>query len=171
MSASDILPIRSAGRSSCPTYRFERDDRDTSSDTALLAGEPCKAQGTSSQFALKLVDADLTIATDQTFIGVAASAGTETASVDGRAEFYMPLEGVVYKVRALTASTADAESEILAIQGEYHVIDLTASAYRMDVAAGDAAANAFLIVGGDPNKSEVHFMIRSDATVFGRARV
>lgn len=172
MSLNDIAIKRFAGYNCVPSFEWLRDDRDTSSQTATTkAGEPLKVNATAGQFCILLVDADLTIGTDQPFVGVAAEESTETASVDGAVNAYMPLPGVVYEVKALSAAAADTQSEIDALRGEYDVLDLTSGKFTLDTVAGTGANNAFLIVGGDPLLRSLWVMIRSDATIFGRGSV
>lgn len=168
MARNDIRIQSTAGANVLPTYSWK-----IASGTPITvkAGEPTKAGGTSSNSAVLLADADLVIGTGQTFLGVAAKDSTETASVAGAVDLYMPLPGVVYEVAAKTATNANTAALILAMSGQYQIIDLTTSTFTMDTAAGDGAASAFLIVGGNPITSTVYFMVRSDATVFGRARV
>src|SRR3990167_3792385 len=173
MAVNDIRIKDCARLSAVPTFEYLRDDRDTSSDTVVAAGEPLKKNATAGQFCIKWVTADITVATDQPIIGVAAQASTETATVDGAVNVYMPLLGVIYAINALTASLANTQSEIDALRGEYDVVSLTAAGgtYSLDTAAGDAATNALIIVGGEPAKSELWVVFRNDATLFGRAQV
>lgn len=167
MARNDIR-IHQSPYSVVPTYNWVVA---AGTPVTVKAGEPTKVTSTSSNAVILLVDADLTIATDQPFTGVAAKDSTETAAATGLVELYKPLDGIEYEMAAKSSTAADSASEILALQGAYYVMDLTSSTFTMDTAAGDAAANAFLIVGGDPAINSVWFMIRSDATVFGRARV
>lgn len=150
-----------------PVYRVLRDDRDTSSEVVVSAGEPLKQNAAVGQFAVRWVDLDVTIDTDQPTWGVAALGSTETATADGNVDVFLPLPGIVYEARSLLAASTDTQSEIDALRGELHVIDLTSAVYTVDIAAGSAAANALLIVGGNPDLSRVRFQIRSIATVFG----
>lgn len=168
MARNDIRIVDAGGRNTVPVYTWV-----VSSGTPVTvkAGEPTKVASTSANSVILLEDADLTIATDQPFTGVAAKDSTESATANGTVDLYIPLPGVIYEVAAKSAAAADSASEITALQGKYYAIDLTSSTFTMDTAAGDAAANAFLIVGGNPKTSTVYFMVRSDATVFGRARV
>lgn len=139
--------------------------------STIAAGTPVKKSGTATQYVVPCVDGDLTIATDQVFMGFAASTSTETAAADGTVEVYLPLPGIVYRAKAKTASLANTQTEIDAMVGEAQVLDLTTGDWTIDTAAGDAAANAFYVVGGNPANSEIHFMVRSDATFFGRQQV
>ena len=113
----------------------------------------------------------MTIGTDKNFVGVASDDSTETASAYGYCNFYKPVSDVLWEIKAETGSTADTQSEIDSFSGWCFVLDLTAGVFTMGLAGGSAAANAFVVTGGDPNRSTVHFKIRLDATVFGRDAV
>lgn len=132
--------------------------------TAILAGEPVKLKSAGSPYVIPLADDDLTIATDTVFIGIAASDSTQTASADGLVNVYLPLPGVIYKGEATTASNVNTAAKILLLQGDRVTMDLISSTYTIDENAGDNAANAFYIVGGDPVTGEVYFTIRSGAS-------
>lgn len=127
--------------------------------TAIYAGEPVKLKAAGSPYVIPLADADLTLGTDVQFIGIAASDSTQTASADGTINVYMPLPGTIYEAKVKTSSTADTQSEINALCGDRVVFDLTSTTYSVDAAAGDNAANALLIVGGDPLKTTLRFTI------------
>lgn len=148
------------------------DDRTTSgAATIISAGEFAKTGATSSQFVVPLVDGDLTIGTDQPLHGLAVRNSTETSSADGEVELVIPSMELVYEGLEKTASLADTQAEIDALVGESYVLDLTSTNWRIDSASSDGANNAFKIVGGDPTRSALRFIIRTDATFFGRARV
>lgn len=167
MSRNDITIIDTGGHNCVPVLRWLVDDRTTSSANQILAGEPTKQGAAASQFVIPCVDGDLTIGTDQPFTGIAAADSTETTSADGYVDLYVPLPGVVYEIKALSAAAANTQSEIDAMRGENQVLDLTSGAFTMDTAAGGSANNAFTIVGGDPLKSTVWFTVRIDATYLG----
>ena len=171
MAKNDIRIYDQGGHNVVPTYPAKSWQVAAGTPSTVEAGEPTKASGTSQEDVVLLEDADLTIATDQTFVGVAAKDSAETASAAGYVDLYIPLPGVIYEIRALSTAAVDTRSELDALVGEYHVMDLTSDLFTLDTAAGDGASNAFLIVGGDPTMNTVYFMVRSDATVFGRARV
>lgn len=168
MAVGDITIVEGKGAST----KYLVDDRDTSgAASAIRAGEFCKTGATDSQFVVPLVDADLTIGTDQPLHGLAVRTSTETATANGEVEVIVPDLYLLYSIRALTASLVDTQSEIDALRGESDILDLTNSNWRMDTAAGSGANNAFKIEGGDPTHSSLTFSIRIDATFRGRARV
>ena len=171
MAKNDFRIYDVGGLSCAPVFPANSWQVAAATPPTIEAGEPTKASGTSEEDVILLVDADLTIGTDQTFTGVAAADSAETSGAAGFVDLYIPLPGIIYEIRALTTTLVDVRSEISALVGEYHVIDLTSDLFTLDTAAGDGANNAFLIVGGNPTTSTLYVMVRSDATVFGRARV
>lgn len=168
MARADISIKETGGRNSVPTDRWV-----VASGTPITikAGEPAKVNATADENVILLVDADLTVATDQPMSGIAATDSTETASAAGYSDQYVPLPDIKWEIKAKSAAAADTQSEIDALIGQLEVIDLTSSVFTMDTAAGSTATNAFLIVGGDPNRSTVWFRIRPDACAYGRASV
>ncbi len=168
MARADVSIKETGGLNSVPTDRWVVA---TGTPITVKAGEPCKQNATADENVILLVDADLTIATDQPMAGVAAIDSSETASAAGYVDLYVPLPNVKWEIKAKSAAAADTQSEIDAFLGSLFLIDLTSSKFTMDTAAGTASTAAFLIVGGDPNRSTVHFRIRPDACSYGRASV
>lgn len=160
----DIEILRTAG-GNVPTYRWQTD----AGDADIEAGFPVKLKAAGSPYVIGLADGDLTIGTDTAMVGVAAGDSTHTAAADGYVDVYMPLPGIVYQCDADTASNFDTQAEIDALVGDRITLDLASGVYTMDEDAGDDAANAFIIVGGDPDTTKVHFIIRSTATILGEA--
>lgn len=168
MARADIYVVKTGGVAAIPTYKWR-----VASGTppTVEAGEPVKQSAAGAETVVLLVDLDLTIGTDQPCPGIAAVDSAETASAEGNLDVYIPLVGSEWGIGALSAAAADAQSEIDALIGAHYVMDLTSSAFTMDTAAGGGANNAFLIVGGNPDVSDVFFMIRLDATPLGRGQV
>ena len=162
----DIKILRTAG-GDVPTYRWQTD----AGDSAIEAGDPVKLKAAGSPYVIGLADGDTTIGTDTSIVGVAASDSTHTASADGYVDVYMPLPGVVYEAKAKAAAGVDTQAEIDALCGDRKVIDLTDGVYTVDGAAADAAANGIVIVGGDPEKKTLHFLIRANGTILGDSTI
>lgn len=166
MSRSDIAIKETGGLNSVPVDRWV-----TNSGTATLikAGEPAKASTAiaSQQHSILLVDADMTIGTDKNMTGIAANDSTDTASATGYSDQFVLLESVKWEIKAKSAAAADTQSEIDAFSGYQYIIDLTSSVFTMDTAGGTSTSNAFLILGGDPKRSTVHFRINQNVTFFG----
>jgi hypothetical protein len=171
MSRADISVKETGGLNSIPTDRFVVA---LGTNPTVKAGEPAKLtleqKGTPGTVIL-LVDGDLTVATDAPFAGVAATDSTEAAAAAGYVDVYVPLPNVKWEIKAKASTGADTQAEIDVFLGELYAIDLTSSVFTMDMAGGTATTNAFCIVGGDPNRSTVHFRIRPDACAYGRASV
>ena len=171
MARADITIRETGGRNSVPTDRWVVASGQT---TLIQAGEPAKQTSAAIEEVILLVDADLTVATDQPMSGIAATDSTETATAAGYSDQYVPLPDIKWEIKAKSAAAADTQAEIDALVGQLELIDLatgTHGAFTMDTAAGSTGTNAFLIVGGDPNRSTVWFRIRPDACSFGRATV
>jgi hypothetical protein len=162
----NIEIARTAG-GNVPTYRWQTD----AGDAAIKAGDPVKLKAAGSPYVIGLVDGDHTIGTDTSIVGVAASASTHTASVDGFVDVYVPLPGIVYSMKATTPANVDTAAEILALCGDRKSMDLTGTTYTMDEDSADAAANAFVIVGGDHVKKTLEFIIRANATILGDSTI
>ena len=165
---SKVIEIHDSPYNCLPTYK-----RVVSSGGAatIAIGTPIKKGGTSAANVVPCVDGVLTIGTDQPFMGIAASTSTDTAAADGVVEIYRPLPGVIYKIKAKTASLANTAAEIAAMVGDAYALDLTSGDWTLDTVAGDAATNAFIVEGGDPTTSTLFVSVRSDATEFGRQQV
>jgi len=167
MSRNDITIRETGGLNSVPTDRWVVA---AGTPPTIKAGEPCKQNATADENVILLVDDDLTVATDNAMAGVAAVDSSEVAATAGYVDVYCPLPGVKWEIKATTASTVDSQSEIDALIGQLQAMDLISSVFTMNTAA-TASTNAFLIVGGDPDRSTVLFRIRPDACSFGRASV
>jgi len=168
MSRADISFRETGGRNSIPTDRWVIGSGTT---LAIKAFEPAKMSAANAKYsAILLEDADLTIATDQPMTGIAAHDSNETASASGYSDQYVPLPDVQWEIKAKSSAAVDTQSEIDLLRGELYLIDLTSSVFTIDTAVSAGTA-AFLMVGGDPNRSTVWFRIRPDACAFGRASV
>lgn len=166
MSRSDIKIVRTAG-GNVPTYKWQTE----AGATDILAGEPVKLKAAGSPYVIPLADGDNTIGTDTSIVGIAASDSDHTASADGSIMVYVPLPGVVYEAKAKTSTTADTQAEIDAMVGDRKVFDLTSGVYTVDAAAADAAANGIIIVGGDPERATLEFIIRANGTILGDSTI
>lgn len=103
--------------------------------------------------------------TTQRFTGIAKSNSTETASVAGSVEVWLPVAGLIYSGKAKTASTADTQAEVDALSGKRVVFDLTTTFWTIDAAATDAVANCVVIIGGDYRTQTLNFVYSSKGTV------
>lgn len=128
--------------------------------TAIYAGEPCKLVST---YAVPSADAEPGTGTP-TFLGIAASNSTQTASVDGTVSIYTPVPGLVYACKAKSAATIDTAAELQALIGVPVLFDLTSSQYTVDTGA-TASTSGLVIVGGDIVNGIVYFMVRSSVAL------
>lgn len=167
MSRNDITIKESGGRSAVPIDRWVTASGQT---TLIDAGEPAKTNDDEGE-AILLVDADLTLGTDKLMTGIGAKDSTDTSAASGYSDQYVPLPDIKWEIKALTAATADTQAEIDALLGHMVIIDFTTPVFTMDAGATTSASNAFVIVGGDPNRSTIHFRIRVDASHLGRGTV
>jgi hypothetical protein len=165
MAKNDIKIYDTGGLNSVPVYKFQTE----AAATAIYAGEPVKLKAAGSPYVIPWSDGDITPGTDTNFIGLAASDSTQTASADGYVMVYPMLPNMVFEAKAKTAANVDTQSEIDALCGDRKIIDLTSSTYTVDDGAADAAANALFIVGGDPVKKTLRFMVRPYVNVVDNA--
>jgi hypothetical protein len=159
MAKNDVKIVDTGGYSNVPTRTFLVDDRTTSSDTQIFAGEPVKL---STNFAAHLATGDPEIGTD-VVIGIAASDSTETSTADGTVEVYMPLPGVVYRCKAHT-STNLAVGIVL----DTVTFDLTGTTYTVNEDEGtDENVHGLRILGYDATAGTVDFTINPRCTILG----
>lgn len=156
MSKGDISIVDRGGLNTVPTYRWQTE----AASTAINAGEPCKIKSAGSPYAILCVDADITLGTDTQFLGIAASTSTHTASADGVVDLYIPYPWLVYEAKAKTAASVDTQAEIDALCGDRKIFDVTSSVWTVDEAAADAVGNMLLVIGGDPVKKTLRFMLQ-----------
>lgn len=129
--------------------------------SSIKKGEPTKwATGTGVS---AMVDGDGT--TSQRFTGIAKEDSTETTSVAGICDVWLPYPGHVYAAKAKSAAAADTYAEIQALFNKRVVFDLTSTIWTIDTAAADAATNAVNIVGGEYQTSTIFFTVINNGTL------
>lgn len=175
MARRDITIVDTAGHDTVPTYKVSWQVDDTTAsgltanpDDSINEGEFTKQNVAGGAFAIPLVDDDVTIGTDQPIIGLAADQSTETSTVNGVVNIFMPLPGVVYEGRGTTAANIDTQAEIDTISGDYITVDVVSGAHTFDENVGSGANNAFLVLGGNPERRTLYCTVRLDGTVLGR---
>ncbi len=156
MATGNVWIRSTGGLNAVPTIRYQTE----AAAAAINPGELCKLKSAGSPYAIALVDADLTAGTDSQFLGLAATAATHTASVDGFVEIYAPSPSIVYEAKAKTAASVDTQTEIDAMCGDRKIIDVTTSVHTVDEAAADSVANVLTIVGGNPVKKTLYFTVK-----------
>lgn len=163
MAKNDIKIKDVGGLNVVPTLRCQTE----ANATAIYAGEPVKFKALGSQYVIPLADADGVIGTMVPMVGIAASDSTHTASADGYVDVYLPVPGTVWEIKAKSAASADTQAEINALVNDRAIIDLTSSVYTLDATGTDVQTAPFTIVGGNPEKSTLYFMVRTGATSMG----
>lgn len=124
-------------------------------------GAPAK-EGSGGAVAI-MVDGDGT--TSQRFSGIAKSVSTDTASVAGAVELYLPVPSLVYVGKPKVVGAADTQTEIDALGGKRVVFDLTTGDWTIDSAAVDGATNGIVIIGGSIADDALYFLVSPTCTV------
>jgi hypothetical protein len=167
MSRNDVRLKDAGGQNTQVTWTWQVASQ--ASVPLIKAGEFAIQTSAGSPYAILMTDTlpvtNSTTGTGTLWLGLAVKDSTETASVDGTVELLIPNPNHVYAAIAKTATDVNTAAKILALQGDRVVMDLTAAKITVDVSAGDAAGNGLVVVGGDPSKSEVWFMVRNAATI------
>lgn len=138
--------------------------------TTILSGEPTKrasATGAAGTGVEILADAEPTTADGKAFAGMAKTDSTDTAAAAGVVTVWLPLPGIIYSGKPKTAGTCNTQAKLDVLMLKRVIFDLTSTAWGVDTAATDAAANGIVIVGGDYQTDMVFFMVSPGVTVFG----
>jgi len=159
MSLADVLIKDVGGHNTVPTATWNTE----AGTTVINPGEPTKI-GSGRNYAIVLADAEPVIGTTSDVIGIAQSTSTQTASADGVVEVYLPLPGVIYEVKAKTASNVDTQAKIDALVGKRVLFDLTSSVFTVDTSTADGATNGVAIVGGNVDNASVFVQLRTSGT-------
>jgi len=159
--------VDTGGANVVPTIRYQTDAGDGVIDPGMLV----KFKANGSPYVVPLVTGDHTIGTDTAICGLAASTATHTSTVDGVVDVYMPLPGIIYEGYATTLANVNTQAEIDALCGDRVGIDVSATTaagdWTVDEDEGEAQTFAFQIIGGDPERGTLKFIIRSGATNLG----
>jgi hypothetical protein len=163
MAKNDVKIVDVGGHSNVPTRTFLVQDRATSSDTQIYAGEPVKIlAGEGGNYAGHLAAGDPEIGTD-IVIGIAASDSTETTSASGTVEVYMPVPGVVYRCKAETATNL-----AVGIMYDCVTFDLSGGKYYVNENEGsDENVHGLRIIGYNTSAGTVDFTINPRCTILG----
>lgn len=133
----------------------------------IARGTPTKsteADATATGALIPMVDGDGSV-TAMRFGGIAKSTSTDTASVAGVVDVWVPVPGLLYRGFAKTSTAADTQSELNVLMRKRVVFDLTSSNWTVDTAAADALVNCVVIMGGIPQTSEILFMYAPKGTI------
>ena len=162
MAKNDIRIVDAGGVNVTPVRTFKTE----ANGTAIKVGEPVKIGGTGNNYVLPLATGDPEIGTDR-MVGIAASDSTQTASVDGTVEVYIPVPGVTtLRAKAHTAANINTEAKILALLNDSVTFDLTSSVYTINENEGDdVAVHGLILVDGDATEGTLDFMIKSGVAI------
>ena len=145
------------------TREFVVEDRDTNSATyTIKAGEPVKLRAAEdSNDIIILATGDPEIGTD-IVVGVAANESTETATVDGTVQVYIPIPGVtVFRCRATTPANVNTAAKRLAILNDCVAFDLTGTTFTVDETEGtDDDVHGLIIVDVDTSNGDIDFVFK-----------
>ena len=168
MAGSRYKIVDAGGANVVPTYRWQTEANVAVG--ALNVGMLLKFKTNGSPYAIATVGTHA-IGTATAIIGVAAGAGTQTASADGFIDVFMPLSGVIYEGFASTAANIDTLSELNALLGDRVPQEVSATTdagnWTIDENGTEGQTNPFLLVGGDHTVQTLKFMIRHGATALG----
>lgn len=134
--------------------------------STIAVGTPAKsadAYNANTGAAVPMVDADGTTA--QSFLGIAASTSTDTASAAGSVSLWTPVAGIQYSGFAKSATAVDTAAELAVLFHKAVFFDLTTGDWTVDTAATvDSKVNCVIIVGGNISTGEVYFMYSPKGT-------
>lgn len=162
MSANDLRIVTPSGRS-LPTMQFVT----VSGGAAISAGEPVKinTNGLKAYYVVVIADGDGADGS-MYFIGITANSATHTSSADGTVDVYLHQPGTIYAAKPKTADSANTLAKVKARHWYRVVLDVTSSKFTIDSEATDAATNAVVIVGGNPDSDEFYFTVAHPVTWF-----
>lgn len=146
---------------SLPTRTYKVNDRTTTSDTVIYPGDPVKIYGAEGgNYATHLATAEPVIGTD-IVLGIAKSQSTETSTVNGEVEVYVPLPGVVYKCAAHTSGNL-AEGILL----DTVTFDLTGTTYTINEnELSDENVHGLRILDYNSDTGDVYFEFKTGVTL------
>lgn len=160
MALGDIQVVAPGGKNFPSSQKFLTE----ANTTVINAGEPVKgAQGTGTNFVLPSADAE-PVTSAPTFLGIASSTSTQTASAAGECYVILAQQGMVYRAKAKSAAAVDTQAEINGLLFDLVALDLTAGVYTVETASA-GATNGLVIIGGDPTNGTLDFLIRSGCTI------
>lgn len=132
------------------------------SAASIDRGTPTKASSTNVAIC---VSGDGT--TSQLHTGIAKAASTETSSAAGNVALWCPVPGLVYRVANTTSTNSNTQAKIDALYHKRVKYNLTGSTWTVDSSQTDATTNGLVIIGGNPNTSELLFVMSSSITYWG----
>ena len=150
-----------------PVRTYVVGDRDTSGEVQIKAGEPLKISGTTANHVVLLEGGDPEIGTDK-FVGVAKNDSTETATVEGTVEVYIPVPGVtVFRCKANNPTAVNTTTKRIGLLNDYVTFDRSASdVFTVNEDEDSDAAHGLVIVDADIDHATIDFVVRGSATLY-----
>lgn len=137
-------------------YLEQRFQVKAGSATSILAGEPV-IQNTDGDSEYVRIGTSL-VSTPDTFVGIATSDSTDTASADGFVYVAMPTFGTVYRANAKAIASLSTANLLTKV-----ILDLTSSKWTIDQST---TSNGFCqMVGMNTSTGEVDFVIDMTETL------
>lgn len=131
-------------------YLEQRFQVKAGSATSILTGEPV-IQNTGGDSEYVKIGSSL-VSTPDTFVGIATSDSTDTASADGVVYVAMPTFGTVYRANAKTLASLSTANLLTKV-----ILDLTGSKWTIDEST---TSNGFCqMVGMDTSTGEVDWIV------------
>ena len=148
------------------TRTYVVEDRTTSSASVTIKpGEPLKIRSAEGgNDVIILATGDPEVGTD-IMVGIAASESTETSTVDGTVEVYVPVPGItVFRCRATTPSGVNTAAKRLAILNDVVSFDLTGIIFTVDATEGtDDNVHGLIITDVDISNGDIDFVFKARA--------
>jgi len=157
MAINDIKLKDTGGRTTVATELWQV----AASATLIQPGEPVKISST--RFVVKLADTDGNTTASTRLFGIAKSLSTNTASVAGFVEVILVDPLMTWAIKSKLASTSDTLAKILLLEGASYGIDLTGVVFTIDTSDTPAVTNAFRVVAGNPDTSELYVRVQAAA--------
>ena len=131
--------------------------------TAVTSGQPCILTGTNLNVQAA-PDASPVIGT-HVFAGFSNGSSSQTASVNGIVDLYVPLQYAVLMLPAKVPANIATQAQYDALVGHYTLFDLTGGVYTVDESA-NSALNGLIIVPLNVTNfpGMVAFVVRQSAT-------
>lgn len=168
--AKNDIKILEPKDGSTRTYVVE--DRTTSSASATIkVGEPVKVRGAEGgNDVIILATGDPEIGTD-IVVGIAMSESTETSTVDGTVEVFIPTPGSsLLRCRATTPANVNTAAKRLALLNDTVTFDLTGTTFTVNENEGvDDNVHGLVIVDINTSNGDIDFVIKSNVLQFGTA--
>lgn len=161
MAKNDVKIINQSDAMSGIIREFLVEDRTTSSDTQIFAGDPVKIGGTGNNFVTHVATAEPVITAPM--LGIAVSDSTETDSADGTVKVFIPTPGLAV-LRCAATTPANLADGIL---NDCVTFTLAGTTYTVNEDEGDDRnVHGLEILAYDADAGTVDFTVRGYASEF-----